>query len=171
MGKNKKNKFDVENIKGSIVGAVTNSLNKHGEIRGETKKETKNLKAMCPHHKITKKGKIKPTIFNDGQGTCTCEMCGAKFTTHLYNKEESDKIIGKMKGMLDQARFMNQAADTGKETQIYLAKLSVDVSHFGKTYGRIKKAVERTDSIKKKKNKSNNHYNGSSYGSWKSWKS
>lgn len=167
MGKNKNNEV---NIKGSIVATVTDSLNKHGEIRGSSKKETKNLKAMCPHHKITKKGKIKPTIYNDGQGTCTCEMCGAKFTTHLYSKEESNKVIGKMKMMLDQARFMNQAADTGKETGLYLAKLSVDLSHFGKTYGRMKKAVERTEDMKKRKNKSRNNAGGSNYGSWKSWK-
>lgn len=160
----KKNELD---IKGSLVATITNNLNKHGEIRGESKKQRKMLKAACPHHKITKKGKIKPTIYNDGNNTCTCEMCGAKFTTHLHTKEETKKIVGNMKEMLDQARFMNQAADLGKETATYLAKLSVDVSHFSKTYGKIKKAVERSENVKNKKKKNRGNGGGSSYGAWR----
>lgn len=154
--------------KGGIVAAVTNSLNKHGEIKGNSKKETKNLKAMCPHHKINKKGKIKPTVYNDGNGTCVCTMCGAKFTTHLFNKEEIDKIQGKFKGVLDQARYMTEAADLGKDTSTYLAKLSVDVSHFGKTYGKIRHVVQRSENMKKKKKNNNNRGNGSeNYGGWR----
>lgn len=162
-------KNDV-NIKGSIVATITNNLNKHGEIKGENKKETKNLKAMCPHHKITKKGKIRPTVTNDGNGTCYCSMCGHKFSTHLYTKDETKKIVGKFTGMLDQARFMNEAADLGKDTGAYLARLSVETSHFKKTYGKIKKAVERTEHVKKKKRGNNNRNGGNSstnYGGWR----
>lgn len=159
---------NVVEKKGSIVATITNNLNKHGEIKGANKKETKNLRAMCPHHKINKKGKIKPTVYNDGNGTCTCEMCGAKFTTHLYNNEETDKIVGKFKGMLDQARYMCEAADLGKDTSSYLAKLSVDVSHFGKTYGKIKHVVERTENMKRKKKDNRSRGNGSeNYGGWR----
>lgn len=155
------------NIKGSIVATITNNLNKHGEIRGGNKKETKNLRAMCPHHKLTKKGKIKPTVINDGNGTCLCTMCGHKFSTHLYTKDEVKKTTGKFTGMLDQARFMNEAADLGKESASYLAKLSVEVSHFPKTYGKIKKAVERTENVKKKKNKNNGDGGTTNYGGWR----
>ena len=146
----KNGKFNFDG-KTSIVAMITDNLNKHGEIKGSSKKETKNLKAMCPHHKITKKGKKRPTVYNDGNGTCTCEMCGAKFSTHLYNKDESNKIVGKFKSMLDQARFMAEATDLGKDTNNYLAKLSVDTAYFGKTYGKIKHVVERSDNMKKRK--------------------
>lgn len=167
MAKNKINEIP-QLKKGSLVQTITNNLNKHGEIRGSSKTETKNLRAMCPHHKINKKGKIKPTISNDGNGTCTCTMCGAKFSTHLYSKEESDKIVGKFRGMLDQSRFMTQAADLGKDTQSYLARLSVDTSHFGKTYGKIKKAIEKNESVKKKKNRNKGFGGGSeNYGGWR----
>lgn len=152
----------------SSVQVVTNSLNKHGEIRGENKKETKNLRALCPHHKITKKGKIKPTVYNDGNGTCTCEMCGHKFPTHLFDKDETSKIVGKMTQMLDQSRYMAEAADLGKETKNYLAQTSVQVAHFPKTYGKIKRVVEKSDSTKKRKNKNRNGRGGSeTYGGWR----
>lgn len=164
MSKKKEIKID-----GSLVATVTNNLNKHGEIRGENKKQTKILRAACPHHKINKKGKIKPTVYNDGNGNCTCYLCGAKFGTKLYSKEETKEMCGKVKKILDQARFMNQAADLGKESGTYLAKLSVDLSALPKTYGKIKKAVERTEHIKnrKKKNRNGNNNSGSSYGAWR----
>ena len=146
-----KNKINTMNVKGSTVAEVTNNLNKHGEIRGKSKNETKNLRALCPHHKINKKGKVKMTIVNDGNGTCTCLMCGRKFRTALYDKDEVKGHVEDVREVLDQARFMNVAADLGKETELYLAKLSVDVSHLPKTYKRIRKATERSDAIKNKK--------------------
>lgn len=165
------NKNDSKNqtkIKGSIVATITNNLNKHGEIKGETKKETKNLKAMCPHHKINKKGKIKPTVWNDGNGICTCEMCGAKIPTHLFEKEEVNKVYGKFKSLLDQARFMAESADLGKETNMFLADLSVKAAQFGKTYGKIKHTVERTEHMKKKKKGKKPNGSGSeNYGGWR----
>lgn len=170
MSKNNMKENDVKIVKGSIVATITNSLNKHGEIKGQNKKETKNLRAMCPHHRINKKGKIKPTIWNDGNGTCTCEMCGAKFTTHLYNKEELDKILGKTKAVLDQSRYMCESADLGKETAQFLADLSVKFSQFGKTYGKMKHSVERSENMKKKKNGKGKKTNGSgseNYGGWR----
>lgn len=152
----------------STVQLITNSLNKHGEIRGESKKETKNLKAMCPHHKMTKKGKIKPTVYNDGNGTCTCEMCGHSFTTHLYGNDEVKKSVGEIVQLLDQSRYMAEAADLGKETKAYLAQTSVSMSHFPKTYKKIRKVIEKTENTKRKKNKNRNQRGGSeSYGGWR----
>lgn len=152
----------------STVQAVTNSLNKHGEIKGKDKKETKNLRAMCPHHKITKKGKIKPTIYNDGNGTCICEMCGHRFPTHLYTNDETKKVVGEMTQILDQSRYLAEAADLGKDTKAYLAQTSVSVAHFPKTYKKIRKVVEKSESTKRRKNKGHNQKGGSeSYGGWR----
>ena len=74
--------------KGSITAKITDSLNKRGEIKGRNKKETKNLKAMCMHHKYTKKGKLRPEIINDGAGKCTCTMCTHSFSTEIKKKEK-----------------------------------------------------------------------------------
>lgn len=167
MAKDKRTEIKVAGGR-STVQVVTNSLNKHGEIRGKDKKESKNLKAMCPHHKITKKGKIKPTVYNDGNGTCTCEMCGHKFPTHLYDKDETGKIVGKMTQLLDQSRYLAEAADLGKDTKQYLASTSVSVSHFPKTYGKIKKVVEKSENTKRRKNKGRGGRGGSEvYGGWR----
>lgn len=158
----------ISEKKGGIVATITNSLNKHGEIKGKSKKETKNLKLMCPHHKFNKKGKKKPTVYNDGNGTCVCTMCGARIPTHLYNNDETDKIQGKFKSVLDQARFMAESADLGKETSTFLARLSVDVGHFGKTYKKIRHVVQKSENMKKKKKDNTNRGNGSeNYGGWR----
>lgn len=163
-----KNKNKVE-IKGSIVATITNNLNKRGEIKGNTKKETKNLKAMCTHHKINKKGKIKPAIYNDGNGVCVCELCGHKFDAHIYDKGELNKIVNKFTNVLDQSKYMAQASDLGKDTIEYLGELSVGVSHFSKTYNKISNVVRRADNIKnkKKKNKFGGDDGSTSYGGWR----
>lgn len=168
----KENKNTQTKNGSSIVATVTNSLNKHGEIKGKDKKETKNLRAMCPHHKITKKGNIKATIINDGAGTCTCLMCGASWSTDLPDKDEVKKILKPVKELLDMSRFLAEAADLGKETKAYLAKVSVDMAHLPKTYNKITHVVKKSESIKNKKrkgNKNNNSYDGGSqrYGGWK----
>lgn len=163
----KKKEISSESAR-QMVAQVTKSLNKHGEIRGKNKQQTKSLKAACPHHKITAKGKIKPTIVNRGDGTCYCSMCDHQFTTRLYNHDELEKITGNFRGVLDQARFMVTAADLGKETSEYLTRISVDTSMFKKTYGRIRKAVEKNNDVRGKKNKNRNRGGGSeNYGGWK----
>lgn len=169
MGKDNRKKVELKVGQGkSSVQVVTNSLNKHGEIKGRDKKETRNLRAMCPHHKITRKGKIKPAVYNDGNGTCTCEMCGHKFPTHLFDKDETSKIVGKVTQLLDQSRYMAEAANLGKETKRYLAETSVSVSHLPKTYGKIKRVVEKSENTKKRKNKNNRGRGGSeTYGGWR----
>ena len=59
-------------------------------IRGKSKKETKQLLAICPHHVYSKKGKLKPTIDYDN-GMCTCYLCGATFSAAPYDNGEFNK--------------------------------------------------------------------------------
>lgn len=156
--------------KGSIVAKISTKLNKHGEIRGKNKKETQNLISMCPGNAINKKGKLKAKIHNDGNGTCTCEMCTRKFPSELYAKSKVKHMVKDFDALLHQARFMVVSADLGRETEEYLARLSVDIDHLPKVYGKIKHAVEKRESIrnKKKGNKRNNRGTGSeSYGAWR----
>jgi hypothetical protein len=171
MAKNKNKKAFTFNGKNfDTIVMVTNSLNKHGEIRGASKKETKNLRALCPHHKLNKKGKKKPTVSNNGNGLCTCEMCGSSFTTHLYNKDELDKIVGKINNVLSQARYIVASADLGKEAEQFFARTSVEMAQLPKAYSKIKNAVERSENLKKKKKGKDKNYSGSgseNYGGWR----
>ena len=80
-------------VKGNIVATITANLNKHGEIKGSNKKETKNLKAMCPHHKLTKKGKNKAMVWNNGDGSLKCTMCDNRVPTDLKSKEDVKKTV------------------------------------------------------------------------------
>ena len=168
MSKQMKDNKPVNIVKGNIVDTITNSLNKHGEIKGSNKKETKNLKVVCNHHRKNKKGKIRATIESDGNGGRVCTMCGQTISTHLYTSEEVHKTIGKTQTMLSQTAYMIQAAELGKDTAMYVANLSVNLSHFPKVYGKVKHVVERTDSAKKKKKKNRGNNPGSeSLGSWR----
>ena len=154
----------------SIVKIITQSLNKHGEIKGRDKQETKNLKDMCMHHKLTKKGVLRPAIYNDGNGVCTCELCGKKFTTHLATKGEIKDVTANLMQYVDQAKYSTVAADLGKQTEGYLADLSIKVRQFKKVYSRVKKAINKKENTKKKKKKSRRGNNGSdsdSFGSWR----
>lgn len=152
----------------NYVAYLTDRCNKKGELRGENKDETKRLRAMCVHHKITKKGKVKPVVINDGNGTCYCPMCKHKFSTHLLNNEELEKTVGKFTACLDQTRFMIEAADLGKDVAKYVAGLSVEVMKFPKAYKRCRKVVEKSDHVKNKKKKKDRY--GSSNTSYTGWR-
>lgn len=162
-----KNEIRFNNRK-SFVQLITNNLNKHGEIRGKSKKETRNLRAICFHHRITKKGKVRPSVYNNGEGFCICEMCGKKFPTHFFSNDETKKACKDLTEMLTQSRFMAEAADLGNDTKNYLAKLSLDISHFKKTYAKIRHVVEKSDRMKKNRGKGNRRGSSSeTFGSWR----
>lgn len=169
----KNDTFKVEGIKNgkSLVSTITNNLNKHGEIKGENKKETKKLKAVCPHHRVNKKGKIRPTIENH-DGVCYCKMCGAEFRAPLYENKELSAIVNKYKGVLNQAKFITQSADMGENMIGFFANANIYASETKKQYKKIRKIAEKSDRIKKKKggkNRNNGGYNSNSsdnYGSW-----
>ena len=169
MSKNSEIQIPGKTGKQSITQLITRNLNKHGEIKGKNKKETKNLRSMCCHHKYTKKGKLRPAIYNDGNGVCTCELCGQKFTTHLASGEEIKEVTGNFMQYVNQSKYATVAASLGKDTETYLAKMSVDVNHFPKVYGRINKAIEKKEKTKKRKNKNKRGLtsDSDSYGSWR----
>ena len=83
-----------------VISEITKSLNKKGEIRGRSKKETKKLKAMCTHNKYNKKGKLKAAVFNTGDGYCICELCGKRFPTKLFDDNELKGIVNDMKKVM-----------------------------------------------------------------------
>lgn len=157
----------IKSGKKSIVAKLTEKTNKKGVIRGNNKKETKSLRAMCVHHRINKKGKIKPTISAAGD-RCECKMCGNKFPTKILKQDRLMEIYSPLKGYVNQAKFMAVAGDLGDEVTNFLCKFSVDLEKFPKVYRKIASAVEKKDSVKKKRHNKhgNNNSGSSSYGSW-----
>lgn len=155
----------MANFKNGPVGMVTNALNKKGTLKGKNKKETKQLKAICPHHKFNKKGKLKPTIFNNGDGTCTCEMCGARFPASFYKNNELDDVVGGMQTLNDQAKYMAVSLGAGNETIEYFSQAGGILGKYKKAYKKIRNVAEKQNSVKKKKNKKGG-YGSSQYGSW-----
>ena len=145
------------------VVKVTKSTNKKGNLKGKNKKETKMLKAICPHHRINKKGKVVPTIFNNGD-YCICTLCGAKFRANFYSKEEVKEAVGAMKEMNNQAKFMSVATNAGENMCDYFGSFGAMIGTFSKNMKKITKVAQKQGAVKEKKKK---HDQGSSmYGSW-----
>lgn len=167
MSKEKENNRMRINVNGSPIARVSESLNKHGKIKGANKKETKRLKSVCVHHKIGKKGKIKSTIENHN-GEIYCTMCGKRFPSTLYSAEEVDRIVSDIEELNNQAKFMAVATGSGDDTVKYFASVGAYMEPYKKTYNKVKDIAQRKDAVKNKKKKhKNDRYDGSSsYGSW-----
>ncbi len=157
-------------FKGSPIKKVMEHLNKHGKIKGDNKKQTKAIKALCVHHRLNKKGKVVMDIHNNGDGTCSCLMCDHEFDTKLASKQELDKILGDMIRLNDQAKFMAVGIDAGDETIKFLTATSVYLANYKKTYEKISSIAKRQDAATGKKNKKgkggNNNGGSGNYGSW-----
>lgn len=153
------------NKKNGPVQMVTRAVNKKGELKGKNKKETKALKAICPHHRYNKKGKLKPTFFMNQDGTCICTMCGARFRTNFYNNDEIGQIVGDMKSVNEQAKFISVAAGLGEKTTEYFSQFGGLLSKYKKTYKKARNIASKQDQISNKKKKKN-RTGSSQYGSW-----
>ena len=150
-----------------MVALVTKNLNKKGVLKGNNKKETKELRAFCAHHKKSnKKHKDKPLTYNDGTGKCYCPACQKSFPTEFKDKAELKKFSKELDGLFQQAKFVSIAVNGDNRMVYSVGKLSLEMKKFFKVYGRIRKVSEKRDKIKHKKNKNNN--NGSAqFGSWR----
>lgn len=151
----------------NLTVKISKCINKNGRLKGRNKKEEKRLKRMCTHHRLNKKGKIKPNIGNDGNGMCYCEACEKNFRAKAYNNDEVHSVINEFDELLQQSIFMASALDAGDETIEYLAALSLLTGEFSKTYKKIRHAAEKRDSIAKKtKNKTERWSGSSAFGGW-----
>lgn len=154
---------DQKRIK--AVEMVSKAVTKKGVLKGKNKKETKTLVNVCPHHRYNKRGKIKPTIFNNNDGTCVCTMCGEKFPAKFYNNEKLGQVVGDMKTLNNQAKFMAVACGAGPQTIDYFSQIGAMVGNYKKSYKKIRVVADKQGKIKEKKKK--NHSVGSNqYGSW-----
>ena len=146
---------------------VTNkALTKKGKLKGRNKKETKELKNMCVHHRITKRGKLKPAYFIDN-GECVCKMCQHRFPAKFFNSDEVDERFEDMTELVDQYKYLAVAVNAGNSACDYAAKFAVELPKIKKSYKKVVKIAKKQSNISKKKHKKK--YSGSSqYGSWSS---
>lgn len=153
------------NRKNGPVQMVTRAINKKGRLKGKNKKETKMLKASCPHHRYNKKGKLKPTIFNNNDGTCICTMCGGKFPAKFYDNDQLGQIVGDMRTLNEQSKYMAVATGSGDSTVEYFSQTGAILSKYKKAYKKVRSFADKQSNIKNKKKKK--VATGSSqYGGW-----
>lgn len=164
MGKKKSNKSMSIDLKGqTLVKFFTNSLDKHGEVKGKNKKETKLLRDTCPHHKLNKKGKLRSRVdVIDGMAHCT--MCGHEFTTEPYSKEKRKKIVKDFVELVDQTEFMGTAIGDDDNNIKSIASAKPVARLINDANKKYTKLVAKQDKIKNKKDKNKN--SSSSMGGW-----
>lgn len=166
MGKETKGNL---NIKPStdMVALVTKNLNKKGVLKGETKKETKQLRAFCAHHKKSnKKHKDKAMIYTDSNGICSCPACQKSFSSNFKTKDEVKKLNKELDGLFQQTKFASIAVNGDNRMVYSVGKLSLEMKKFFKVYNHTRKIAEKRDKIKKNKKKNNSGNGSNQYGYW-----
>lgn len=155
MANNKRSKAVVE---------ITKNINKKGHLKGKNKKETRVLVGMCVHHRINKHGKLKPTIFNNGDGYCICTVCGAKFKTQFYENKDLGDVLGDMKLLNNQSKYMATAINAGDQTIDYFARVGVMLEDYKKTYKKVRAVAQKQGNVRSRKKHTQS--GSSAYGSW-----
>lgn len=146
---------------------VNNSLNKKGRLKGKNKRETKILRGICPHHRINKKGNIKPATFiHDDK--CNCLMCKSRFRYEPYTNEEIHDIVDPLIELNNFNKFAAIATNAGDSMNDFFANVGAELEFYVKNSKKVRNLAQKQDAVKGKRNKKNkNRYNGSSsYGSW-----
>lgn len=161
-------KFKNNNKKSKTLVLIAKNITKKGKIKGSNKKETKQLKLMCPHHRITKKGAVKSTLIpggvnEEGKQVCVCELCKKEVATKFFTDEQVNEIIGNMDALLQQEKYIGTAIGANKVTD-FAAQACVMVNHAKKSYIRSRNIAKKSGNIKKKKKDSGRGSNV--YGSW-----
>ena len=147
------------------VALVTKNLNKKGTLKGKNKKETKYLKAICTSHKYNKKGTLKPTIINNGDGTCICSICGERFPANFFSKDNMHETMKDVNEITAQLKYMAVSTNAGPAAVDYICQTSAMLSQLPKMYKKVHSVAAKQS--KNNNNRKKKHSNGSSqYGSW-----
>lgn len=169
MGKNKKNKMNVLDLKmdgKSLIGLHTQSLNKHGELKGKNKQETRALTETCMHHIESKKGKLKSRVdVNQEDKMAHCTMCNHDFQASLYDKESAKDVIDAYKGFVDHTKYIAAAVGVDEKTQRILASMNIQAVNAYKLNRKLTKIVSKEDRVKSKKKKNRGNVS-SEFGAW-----
>lgn len=144
---------------------VNRSLNKHGEIKGESKKKTKILKGKCFHSSFKKNGKRKKRFYIGHDEMCHCEMCKGEFLPRPLSKDELREAIDVMRRVNNQVKYLSMECNADIKTMEFFANFGSMLEIYEKPARRLQEIARKEDSVKK--NKKRQSYDGSqSYGSW-----
>lgn len=143
---------------------ISKSVNEKGRIKGKNKKDKKIKKATCPHHRINKKGRVKPTIYVDGK-ECICEMCKKRFPAKFYSDDKMDEVVDEFERLNEQQKYLATAVNQNSDVCDYFSEVSVHLIGYKKNAKKIRNLAKKQSDIKKKKKDS--RYSGSrAYGDW-----
>lgn len=150
---------------------VSKNLNGKGKLKGKNKKETKALRGICPHHKVTKKGKIRAQFFvggtnAEGQQMLYCKMCGQSFRAPFFDNDEINEIVDRMRELNNQNKFTSVATNAGQKTVSYFATMGSMLQTYPKLAKKLRNVAEKSGKMKKRKREQ--EYGSAKYGSWAS---
>lgn len=147
-----------------LIEFHTAKMNKHGELKGSNKKETRVIRDTCCHHRIGKKGKVRSRV-DIVNGEAHCTMCNSDFRAKPYSKEERKQVIGDITEFANHTKFMAAAIGAGEDTLRSLAEFSVGIDNVERINKTCTKIVKKEDQISKK-NKKNSSNSSSNLGNW-----
>lgn len=136
------------------VKVVSEHLTKKGKIKG-SKKEVKNIKSICPHHALNRKGKKKAKVQPLKGKMCQCKICQEKYKQDFYTDQELDKAYNEIKPQMSQAKLLVQATNADKYSVQYISEANIYIDRFGKFYRNLRSVGQKQDKTKKKKKKDN----------------
>ena len=157
----------MRNIPKDPNKAITECLNKKGRIKCDTKKTTKIMKCFCAHHSYSKKGKLKPRLDFDGNGTARCTMCEEKVHINPYTNEQVKEAVGNVVDIVNNAKFLANTCDAGSETLKYLGAMQAMLETLPKTYDKTTDIVMRQSEDKGKNRKKGNKGRSGSVSGWR----
>lgn len=170
MSKRKGNAEAIKKCKSITV--TSQHINKHGKIKGKTKKETKLLEGMYPYYKLTNKGKLKltadPGVDDNDKQVLVDRVTGDMFRAGFFEVDETKKITKDFKELVNNAKFMAVTIGADPKTVEYWCQLGAIVSSTNKQYKRLAKIGKKASAVKNngKHKKDKDRSGSSSLGGW-----
>lgn len=145
----------------SLIKVSTMCKKKKGKLKGKNKKETQLLKDICPHHFLTKKGRVETRLTNLGDmkykhpkpGVAKCVLCGTKFSLNPYTIQEVDDIVSAYVDLLNLTQYLSVEVNANGEITDMLGEECTRAREVKKIYKRINKITKKRNHIKKNKSK------------------
>lgn len=142
---------------------------KHMKIKHKNKKERRTLMNMCCHVYFKKNGKMRSALIpgkdENGRSIMCCEVCHQIFHTHLPSSEEiKEQIVGPMKDINNQMKYIAAMYGAGPKTLDYFATVGAYLGNYSKNAIKmVKFAKKKKDFDQKKKKKK---FESSEMGDW-----
>ena len=151
MSKQRKSIFDLNGV--NPTAEVSKHLSKKGHLKG-SKKEIKNLRSICTHHVINRRGKTKPRIEGNGHGKdCRCKVCRREFPTKFYTQQEYDKAYDGYRRIISQGQFVAVAVGANMDVQRQIASTALYIDKYGKLHRNLQNVASKQAKGKNKKEK------------------